>query len=92
MQSANKALWRDILVYRSKDVPWRIKCRRLVDNVCSVFSFGSENWSRTIHTLDRIKKWETKMMMRLFRFKRGKDETWVEFHTRCCKDARKIWI
>ena len=24
MQSANKASWRDILVYRSKDVPWRI--------------------------------------------------------------------
>ena len=31
-------------------------------------------------------------MMRLFRFKRGKDETWVEYHTRCCKAARKIWI
>ena len=48
MQSANKANWRDILVYRSKDVPWRIKCRRLVDHVYSVFSFGSEVWSLTI--------------------------------------------
>ena len=43
MLSANEALWRDILVYRSKDVPWRIKCRRLVDHAYSVFSFGSEN-------------------------------------------------
>ena len=92
MQSANKAKWRDILVYRSKDVPWRIKCRRLVDHVYSVFSFGSEIWSLTIQTMDRIKRWETKIMMRLFRFRRGKDETLVDYHTRCCKAARKIWI
>ena len=52
----------------------------------------SENWSWTIHIRDRINRWETKMMMRLFRFKRGTDETWVEFHIRCCKAARKIWI
>ena len=70
MQSANKANWRDILVCRSKDVPVRIKCKRLVDYVCSVFSFGSENWSWTIQTMDRIKRWETKLMMRLFRFNR----------------------
>ena len=25
-------------------------------------------------------------------FKRGKDDTWVEFHARCCTAARKIWI
>ena len=92
MQSCNKANWRDILVYRSKDVPWRIKCRRLVDHVHSVFSFGSEIWSLTIQTMDSTKRWETKIMMRLFRFRRVKDETWVEYHTRCCKAARKIWI
>ena len=56
MQSANKAYEKDIAVYRSKDVPWRIKCRRLVDHVYSVFSFGSANWSWTIQTMDRIKK------------------------------------
>ena len=47
-------------------MPWRIKCRRLVDHVCSVFSFGSDNWSLTIQTMDRIKRMETKIMMRLF--------------------------
>ena len=92
VQSAHKAYLRDMLVHRSKDVPRRTKCRRPADHVYSVFSFGSENWSWTIHTMDKIKGWETKMMMRLFRFKRGKDETWVESHTRCCTDARKIWI
>ena len=91
-QSANKVFWRDILVWRSKDVPLRNKCRRLVDHVYSVFSFGSENWSWTIHTRDRINGWETKMMMRLFRIKRGTDGTWVEFHIGCCKAPRKIWI
>ena len=36
MQSANKAWWRDVKFYRSKDVPWRIKCRRMVEHVCGV--------------------------------------------------------
>ena len=31
MWSANKACWRDVKFYRSKDVPWRIKCRRMVE-------------------------------------------------------------
>ena len=92
MQSANKANWRDILVYRSKDVPSRIKCGRLVNHVYSVFSFGSEIWSLTIQTMDSTKRWETEILMRLFRFRRGKDETWVGYRTRCCKAARKIWI
>ena len=69
---------------KTLDVPWRFKCRRLVDHVCSVCSSGS--------AMDKMKKWETKMMMRLFRFKGGKDKTWVEFHTRFHKDARKFWI
>ena len=60
--------------------------------MCSVFSFGSENWSWTTQTMDRIKRWETKLMMRLFRSKRGTDETWVEYDTRCRQAAIKIWI
>ena len=39
MQSANKASWKDIKIYRSKDVPWRFKCQRLVDHVYAVFTF-----------------------------------------------------
>ena len=31
-------------------------------------------------------------MMCLFRFKRGKDETWFELHERCCFATRKIWM
>ena len=31
MWSANKACWRDVKFYRSIDVPWRIKCRRMVE-------------------------------------------------------------
>ena len=91
MQSANKALWKDIMVFRSKDVPWRDE-RGIWWTTCIPSSLSGENWSWTIHTMDRIKRWETKMMMRLFRFKRRTDEPWVEFHTRCCKTVRKIWI
>ena len=45
MQSANKAFWKNILKNQSKDVAWKVKCQRLVDHVCAVFAFGSENWS-----------------------------------------------
>ena len=47
MQSANKAWWKDVKIYRSKDVPWRVKCRRIMEHGPSVFCFGSENWSWT---------------------------------------------
>ena len=92
MQSANKVLWRDILIYKSKDDPWKVKCQRLVDRVSAVFAYGSENWSWTIETSERIKGWDSKTMLRVFRFKRHKEETWVDYHTRTCKMARKISI
>ena len=57
MYSANKACWRDAKIYRSIDVPWRVKCRRMAEQVDSANCFGSESW-------------ETKTMRRLFRFKR----------------------
>ena len=55
MQSANKAFWKDIKIYTSKDIPWRIKCQRLVDHVYAVYSFGSENWSWTQRTFEKLK-------------------------------------
>ena len=92
MQSANKAFWKDIMIYKSKDLPWRVKCQRLVDHVYAVFSSGSDNWSWTEQTMENINGWETKTMTLLFRLKRQKDETWVEHHTRTCNMARKIWV
>ena len=92
MLSSNKAFWKDIMTYKSKDVAWKVKCQRLVDHVHAVFTFGSENSSRTQQTVEKITGWETKTMTRLFRLKRQKDETWVEYHTRTCKMARKMWV
>ena len=40
MQSANKAFWKDILIFKSKDVLWKVRCRSLVDHVYAVFAFG----------------------------------------------------
>ena len=42
IQHANMAWWRDVKIHRSKDVPSRVKCRRMVEHVYSVFCFGSE--------------------------------------------------
>ena len=39
MQVANKVFWKNILIFKSKDVSWKIKCRRLVDHVYAVFFF-----------------------------------------------------
>ena len=72
MQSANKAFWKDIMIYKSKDLPWRVKCQRPVDHVYAVFSSGSETWSWTQQTLAKIKGWETKAMTKLFRLKDDK--------------------
>ena len=42
MQSAKKSFVDDVKIHRSKDVPWRVGCRRMVEHVHSVFRFGSE--------------------------------------------------
>ena len=55
MQSANKAFWKDIKIFKSKDVPLRITCQRLLDHVYAVFSIGSETLSWTQQTLEKIK-------------------------------------
>ena len=55
MQSASKAFWEDFLKYKSKDVQRKVQCRRVVDHVLAVLAFGSENWSWTVLTLDKIK-------------------------------------
>ena len=92
LHSASKTFWKAILIYKSEDVPWKVKCQRLDDHVCAVFTYGSENWSWTTNTLDRIKGWENKTMLRPFRIKRHKEGTLVDYYTRTCNMARKIWM
>ena len=41
-QSANKAWWRDAKIYRSKDVPWRVKCKRMVEHVWCILLWKRE--------------------------------------------------
>ena len=92
MQPANKAFWKDIKIHKSKDVSWRRKCQRLVDHVFAVFSFGSETWSWTRQTVEKIERWETKIMTKSFLLERQKEGTWVEYETRTSTMARKIWV
>ena len=91
IHSANKAWWRDAMIYRSKDVPSRVKCRNMVDQVHSVFCSGSENWPWSDAILDRSKGLEAKAMRRLFRFKRKEDEMLTGYCTRKATAARAIW-
>ena len=45
LQSVDRAWWIDVKIFRSKDVAWRVECKRIVEHVHIVFCFGSENWS-----------------------------------------------
>ena len=38
-----KLFWKDILMYKSKDVPLKVRCQRLVDHVHAVFTYGRAN-------------------------------------------------
>ena len=89
MQCANKAWRKEVKIYRSKDVPCRVKCRRMVEHVFCAFCFGSENWSWSHATLDRTKRWATKSISRPFRFRIEEDKTWSDYYTRTCIIARK---
>ena len=64
MQIRKQGLVERCEIYKSKDVRCRVKCKRMVEHVYSVFFFffGSENWSWTKKTFNRIKGWETKAM------------------------------
>ena len=79
MHNSKTTWWRDVKIYRRQDVPWRMRCRRIVVHVCSVFCLGSENWTWSQAILDRIEGWETKAMRRLFRFKKKVDEDFTGY-------------
>ena len=66
---ANAAWWsRDTRIYKSKDVPWRMKCKRMVKQIYSVFCFGCQHWSWSRARIDKAAGGETKMMRPLCRF------------------------
>ena len=71
---------------RRRDIPWKIKCSRLVEHV---FAFGNEYWSWTLLTVDKD-RWSG----RLHRLSasRDKKKTWVDDHARTCKTAKKMWL
>ena len=86
MQRENKAWWSDARIFKSKDVPWRINCKRMVAHVC-VFCFDCESWFWSCGILDRIKGWEIKIM-RSFRFTRIDKEMWSGYCMRTARAAR----
>ena len=61
MQNANR---RDEHIFRSEDVQWRGKCRRVGSQVYSVLCFGSENWCWSHEVV------KTKLLRRLFKVKK----------------------
>ena len=76
---------------KSKDVPWKVKCRRLVDHVCAVVAFESEYWSWTVLTVDKI----SGTPRHCYGYSASKDTKKRHASTivqKTCNMARKIWI
>ena len=90
MQSANKAFWKGI--FANKMFHGRLSVKGWWTTSTQSLRLGVKTGRGPIQTMEKIKGWETKTMMRLFRFKRKKDETWVKFHARTCIMARNICI
>ena len=89
MQSANKVSWKDIRTYESKDVPWKIKCRRLVDHVDAVL--GVRIGLGPYRPLKGSRGGRLRQCC-VFSASEDKEETWVDYYARTCKTARKTWI
>ena len=87
IQNADKAWWRDVKIYGSKDVPWRVTCRRVVDQVHSVFCFESENWCWSQAVTERIRGLGNTIFEKTLR----EDETVQVFCTRTARTERSIW-
>ena len=80
LQSAKKACWKDIMTHKCKDVPWKVKCQRLVDHVYAVFTLESENWSWTQQTMEKSKdgkprRWHDYSVWKDVRTRRGSNTT-----------------
>ena len=67
------------------------KCRRMVNQVYSVFCFGSEHCSWWTAILDRSEGLKIKAVRRLFRFERMEDDLLKEDCMRSARAARFIW-
>ena len=70
----------------------RVKCRKMEEHAYSVFCYGSENWSWSQATLNRIKRLETKAMSRLFRVKKRKRWTGAWLLHESLKECQKILV
>ena len=72
-------------------MPGKTKCRRVLEEVYSVFCVGSEHWPWSRSTLDRIEGWETNVMRRLFRFTRKEGATWIGCCMRTARSTKSVW-
>ena len=70
--------WRDGYIYRSKSVPTKTKCRRVLSHACSTALDGSVNWPWSVTMLAKVRTWEATIL----RPKMYAGESWVGFRKR----------
>ena len=91
MQSANKAWWLDVKICRSKDVPWRVKCRKMVDQTvqCLLFWRGKLVLESDCYGQDwRVGDESVEMDLQ---DEKMEDETVKVYCTRTARTVRSIW-
>ena len=90
MQSASKAFGKDIMTYKSKDVPWRINVNAWWTTCTPSSPLEVKHGHGHSRHRKKTKGWETKNNDEIIPTEMT-DEKWLEYHTRTCGKVRKIW-
>ena len=83
--------WRDVYIYRSRSVPLKTKCRRVVSHVFSTALNGSVNWNWTVTITCMVHYWETKILRLTLRPKMLPGEEWITYKARTARVMRSRW-
>ena len=83
--------WRDVYIYRSRSVPLKTKCQRVVSHVFSTALNGSVNWNLTVAIARMVHYWETKILRLILRPKMLPGAEWVTKKARIARVTRSRW-
>jgi len=82
---------RDAQYYLARSVPWKAKAERFARRVHPVLLYGAGTWVWKQTIVQRIKAWETKLLMRMFRVAKQAGEEWVKWYKRSARVAIKMF-
>ena len=83
--------WRDGYIHKSKSVPMKTKCRRVVSHVYCTALFGRVTWPWSVTMLAKVRAWKAKTLRLTLRPEMYAGESWVGYRKRTAKSMRTKW-